>query len=410
MQHLRSRIDLEFSGIDEVQVLLAGQRGSRLTCGGWRARTVSDRKNHHYLPRFYLRNFGVGESIALYNLDRRGHVPRASIAGQCQRSYLYGTDGRVERRLGEIEKKAALVIGRLLADRVVFEPMAADHFALAIFVSFQLSRTPQAAQRSINTLQRMEEALAKGLADDMAQRGRLLGPPPASLEDAVLGNLGVARQTAHTMLDLRPKLLVNATDSAFITSDSPLVLLNPWCRGWNATGVLGLMCAGLQIFMPLSPEVVLLLYDEDVYDVDRQEHSSVLVRQPKEVTGINGLQLCSAEHNLYYRNDHTLAANIEGLPWRWRDQRVGKTHVGIYESPDDGSTLVAHHVLQPNVRLDLGFVRVRKAIRHITLAQRARMKRSGARELHKLLGDKDGPRPERPKPGQRWKLVESETK
>ncbi len=55
-------------------------------------------KDQHYVPQFYLRNFGVGDSIALFNLKRRVHVDCASIPGQCQRAYLYGKDGPVEPR------------------------------------------------------------------------------------------------------------------------------------------------------------------------------------------------------------------------------------------------------------------------------------------------------------------------
>jgi hypothetical protein len=55
---------------------------------------MPDNKKHHYVPQFYLRNFGVGSSISLFDIQRRRHIPRATIPGQCQRAYLYGSDNK----------------------------------------------------------------------------------------------------------------------------------------------------------------------------------------------------------------------------------------------------------------------------------------------------------------------------
>ena len=46
---------------------------------------MAENKNHHFVPQFYLRNFGNGGSIGLYNFSRAVHMPTASIKGQCQR-------------------------------------------------------------------------------------------------------------------------------------------------------------------------------------------------------------------------------------------------------------------------------------------------------------------------------------
>ena len=60
-------------------------------------------KNHHFVPQFYLRRFGSDRFVAAFTLAGRRHVPRASIAGQCQRPYLYGKDPAVEAKLSAIE-------------------------------------------------------------------------------------------------------------------------------------------------------------------------------------------------------------------------------------------------------------------------------------------------------------------
>jgi hypothetical protein len=75
---------------------------------------VAQNKNHHFVPQFYLRRFGADRFVALYNIARGQHVPRASIAGQCQRPYLYGKDQVIEKALCELEGAAARIIADIV--------------------------------------------------------------------------------------------------------------------------------------------------------------------------------------------------------------------------------------------------------------------------------------------------------
>src|ERR1051325_11171029 len=43
---------------------------------------MANNKDQHFVPQFYLRNFGVGNSIGMFNIPHRRHFPRASIPGQ----------------------------------------------------------------------------------------------------------------------------------------------------------------------------------------------------------------------------------------------------------------------------------------------------------------------------------------
>lgn len=146
---------------------------------------------------------------------------------------------------------------------------ADEHRALVTFISFQVGRTPDAAA----VMRRMQERLGDAYARTVGElfggqpsqaaldqiRAGWWAPLPESLKNAELG--------APLLLDLRLKLLICPVGHAFITSDSPAVLLNPWCRGWTAMGVTGLACGGLLVFLPLSPRHLLLLVDEDVYSI-----------------------------------------------------------------------------------------------------------------------------------------------
>ncbi len=53
---------------------------------------MADRKQNHYVPRFYMKRFGsTDRSIHLLNTTSMRAVPDASIAKQCRRKNLYNS-------------------------------------------------------------------------------------------------------------------------------------------------------------------------------------------------------------------------------------------------------------------------------------------------------------------------------
>lgn len=63
---------------------------------------MPDNKNHHYVPRFYLRHFTPNEKcIDLFNLQTQKLILKAPIKGQCCRDYFYGKNKDHEKSLGQ---------------------------------------------------------------------------------------------------------------------------------------------------------------------------------------------------------------------------------------------------------------------------------------------------------------------
>jgi hypothetical protein len=102
---------------------------------------MADNKRHHYVPQFYLRNFGAGNSIALFNIRQRRHIHDASIPGQCQRAYLYGRDQKIERELARLEADASGAIGRIIASAPEDVVSDDDEMRLLFFTLYQWGRT-----------------------------------------------------------------------------------------------------------------------------------------------------------------------------------------------------------------------------------------------------------------------------
>jgi uncharacterized protein DUF4238 len=208
------------------------------------------KKDHHFVPQFYLRNFGDGDSIAFFNPRQRRHVPQASIAGQCQRPYLYGDDGVVEDALALVESAVGAYVRRIIDTEDLPAPECAAWIDTLGFIAFQQARTLAAGATLVVMREKVNRAIERSAKSEGA------APPTVDEDDdvsAALTNLRSTGDTGYLLQDLDRKLLVNESSVPFITSDSPVVLFNRWCQGWKHSGVLGFACAGLELFLPLSP-------------------------------------------------------------------------------------------------------------------------------------------------------------
>ena len=76
--------------------------------------------------------------------------------------------------------------------------------------------------------------------------------------------------------------LVWSPHQVFLTSDNPIFKYNQYCEGVRFSGVTGGGSRGLQIFVPLSPYLHLILYDDRTYRVRTWMVSFVPVKQPNQ--------------------------------------------------------------------------------------------------------------------------------
>ena len=281
---------------------------------------MASNRNHHFVPQFYLRNFGSGRAIGLYNIDRQLHVPSASIKGQCQRQYLYGRVDFAERALSELEGAAATAIAESITTDAPPQPASPEYLHVLVFLVFQWGRTPAAGAVMNPVATRMARALLKidgGVPEEMRDE---IDSVRVEYESPVTNSLRMAASMPHLLFDLKAKVLLNGTKTEFITSDSPVVLFNQWCQGVSGMGTTGFASRGLQVFLPLSPRHVLLLYDSSVYKVGSKR--SLTVTAQRDVVGINGLQLTVADDNLYYSGAPDTAGAIDRLPFQWRRKQA----------------------------------------------------------------------------------------
>jgi hypothetical protein len=344
--------------------------------------------NDHYVPQFYFRNFSPNRtadrperrSIRLINLVRRVFVPIASIKGQCKKAGFHDYGLGVEAALGQLEGLAASAVRGLIDADAPPEPWSRDHQVLARFTVTQRSRTLSAAEDA----DKMADRLFKVAYEEQAKRNGIdLSNYELRSRYPVAIPLSVAAQHVSIAMNLALHVFVNETSEEFITSDNPVIAHNQYCEGIDHRGVLGWDCSGIQIFFPVSPRHLFLLYDATVYALDTKHgRRTSRIVDVGEIRTINAFQIVTARENIYFR-DAAMADPLLAQIERLASRRHRKRNVTVQSHPvadGDGTTELIHQFerMVP-LKLSLGGVRIKRSMRRIPLDRRAAMFRTPER-------------------------------
>lgn len=320
---------------------------------------MPDNKSHHYVPRFYLKNFSrSGKNIDLFNIDRGQLIRNAPIKGQCCRDYFYGKSPEQEKSLSSVEGEVATLF-KIIMDQVRLpHPFTAGHLLLCFHIATQANRTQYAADSVNELVDGMWREILKHdpkVTPDMLQQVRF------GYDNPGLISLGYAALGFPLLMDLECRVLLSPRGSEFITSDNPIVMYNQFMH-WRTEGShTALASKGLQVFFPMWPFLTLVMYDRDVYHFGGAKSALVHMASPRDVHELNMLQFISATKNVY---TFSPAANIFKVAQdAIRLRRKKKVEVKAFPQPDESgrkSEIIAtsHQDIRTNAMLS--FMRVHK--------------------------------------------------
>lgn len=333
-----------------------------------------DRKRrHHYVPRFYLRYFSKRDSpgqIALWNLEKQVYIPKAGIAKEAYEIDLYGTDQQIEDGFAIIESNVAPIINGIIETRRLPSANSKERILLLLFIMFQAERTKAAAEELETTSDDLFHAVYK---HDSRLRD-YLPHVKLRLQNAAPFRLSMLEKTIPLIFDLVAKLLINDSEHDFVISDSPVVKYNqfhearklPWSgAGWASPG--------LQIILPLSPKVALILFDSDIYRVGNDSPECVHFNMLSDIDRLNGMQYVFAGKNVYLPPTATEYYAIR-MHRRWARYRRSSSTVKEYPqiNPDPlssrKSSLIVTSLRDIRLGLELSFIKYRKPPEKIELA------------------------------------------
>ncbi len=320
---------------------------------------MPDNKSHHYVPRFYLRNFSrSGKSIDLFNIDSQRHIKNAPIKGQCCRDYFYGKSPENEKSLSAAEGEVANLF-RLINEKVRLPHyFTAGHLLLCFHIATQARRTQYAAD-AVNEF--ADGMMREILKHDQSITQDTLAQVRFGYDEPALISIGHAALHFPLIMDLECSVLLAPRGSEFITSDNPVVMYNQFMM-WRTEGSnTGIASKGLQIFFPIWPFLTLVMYDRDVYHFGNTKSDRVHMASAIDVHELNMLQVASASKNVYtFSSDANIFKVTQDAA---KCRRKKKAVVRAFPQPSEGgreSEIIATSNEDIRTNAILGFMRVHK--------------------------------------------------
>lgn len=320
---------------------------------------MPDNKSHHYVPRFYLKNFSqTGKSIDLFNVASSRLIEGAPIKGQCCRDYFYGKNIESEKSLAAAEGQIAELFRTINREVRLPNPFTAGHLLLCFHVVTQAYRTQYAAD-TLNEL--VDGMMRQVMKHDRRVTPDMLDKVRFGYDDPALIALAHAARGFPLLMDLECGAVLAPRGTEFLTSDNPVVLFNQFMH-WRTEGSnTGIASKGLQVFFPIWPFLTLVMYDAGVYHFGKSKSTAVQMASAIDVHELNLLQVASASKNLYVFSS---AANVfkvveSGLRYR----RSAKGIVTAHPQPDEGtkkSEIIASSHVDIRAPVQLSFLRIHK--------------------------------------------------
>lgn len=292
---------------------------------------MSETKDNHFVPRLYLRNFTDDPSAKngkfdLFNLSSGEHIGIAPHASQMKERYFYEKGSGIETKLGEeFEGKHAALIKDILERKPL--PPSSSLLEIALLMHFRtraqrdedlIFRRHMIDQHMDYLVSSFKSHLRKKLwifaklTNDKIIRAIVKqGVYDRYLKqtDSSAKQIKNFERISTEMTGLDCVILDNSNATGLISSDRPVLLLNPFLQRKQVNfGRDGMFQIGILLLLPISPEKLLVCYDPNIYENPQVISTGVL--SENDVEKLNRLQIQCSVEAIYSR---ILAQDIESL-------------------------------------------------------------------------------------------------
>ncbi|MFU1859872.1 DUF4238 domain-containing protein [Sphingobacterium sp. NGMCC 1.201703] len=322
---------------------------------------ITEKKNQHYLPKFYLKYFSIKKNekeIGVYNINNKKTIRHAPLKNQASKKFYYGKDGKIEDYFSKIEGDFAKVLKNIQQTHTLPKrysddrsKYADDYSTLLLFVSCTFSRNPTVIEGITKMINKSFELL---FSPDDYEKYEI---PEMEKEESLHLNLKNLFDLCRLMLDLEVKLILNNTQMPFIASDFPIALYNSYLERMKwPFGKTGFGAKGLQIFIPISPTLLICIFDPQIYKVGTRKANKIILSNEKDVIQFNALQYLNCIQNLYFDenlNDHMLSKIINYSSKFKRANEINNEKCRIIDSKNDDERLVKLGTTDLCIRLEI---------------------------------------------------------
>lgn len=286
---------------------------------------MNNPKRHHYVPRKYLEGFTKDlKNISIF--DRRALAYRTqSIVNTAVQNHYYrisvvggGKSTEVETFFANIESETWPIIDKL-NNRLTLT--ATERHTLALYVSFQMTRTPDYEKRINESEEKMIKHINKRRYSTVEETRRImnenndsprdtLGVSPEELfefiqggeygvefsrEHAIESTLKIGSDIAEYFVQMNWLVLHAPYNSSFITTDAPYSLIPPDGYDPNSFWGVGITTLGAKKILPLTATCCLLMLDKG-NELFHKNATRDFVRH------INFASACSSDEYIFARD------------------------------------------------------------------------------------------------------------
>lgn len=324
---------------------------------------MPEKKKQHYVPKLLLRYFACDAKkslINVFNANTNFYRSSCPLKTQAQEDYFYGKDGVIEDGLGKIETTAAPIISKIVEEKILPKRGTKDHEDLFLFTMLLEGRTKNNAEHLNEMVDKMFQEIKKS---DSRFKKKKYEDLHLQLENAAAFGLSVLAEKVFIAYDLELALLVNQTEKGFITSDHPAVSYNQFLEVRNHPGGHhGLVTKGLQIFLPISPNCMLVLYDKWAYKLGNKKDNVINVTNTKDIEQLNYLQIVNCTDLVFSNNlikEHELILLSERSKLLRSKDRTKLHEINKRHIDDEGNEHVYYtqHADNRKIKLNLSFVK-----------------------------------------------------
>lgn len=266
--------------------------------------------NQHYVPRFYMKNFSTIKKskkeekvlIGFYQFNQsllKNNIPIKSI---CSEDYFYGEDGKIEKYLSTKETKWAKVIYDIINTNE-YNLDSLQENLIKEFAVFQYCRTLGTYNYQKDMMSEMLQKLVSYEVHDVDDEiVRSMVNEKVQNEWCTSDIIDMCDSLVESIDDLNISIIRFDTTSKLITSDMPIIIINPFCPD-----TVGLETVGIVILFPVSPNVIVVIYDGKIYNSCRPY---MVIDKEEDVINLNKYQVISAEERIMSKNQNELKTII----------------------------------------------------------------------------------------------------
>lgn len=260
---------------------------------------ITDKKNQHYIPKFYLRNFSYlnnKKQIGIFNIENSFFFPKSKLKTQGSKNFFYGKDGVIEENLSQIEVYLAKSINTIISNNKLPEKKSENYLSLLSFVALTDLRSPVSVNGLNQMYKRMEDSINE-LDSSFLEKNPI---PERNNEEILHGLLSMVSSVVEIISDLKIKLLINETKTPFISSDFPIIKYNQYLEGKTNSSKTGFGIKGLQIIFPINDKLSIILFDNSIYKVGNKRNNYLIIKSEKDIDSLNLLQFVNCLSTVYF--------------------------------------------------------------------------------------------------------------